>query len=345
MLLLPALVAARSLADDARPDELQRLERVVRGRPPAAQIDSAGSRLFHRSALSGEAWPASAAEQHALLVRARLAQVFGVAALGALTYLTTLLARGRLQALFACALFASLPPVTEAGHVLRPETPATMFAMLSLLLLQFASRPIRRQHPAVRLMTLVAATLAAAMACEALPSLGEVLMVPGVVLMVAAVHVLSRAFAVVRRRSVMALPIRAVNRRLLPWTGTALLVLAATSALLLASHTVPVDSLQVTARQSSLVPDWSVAAVPTYALVLLGLLVGIGRVGLRLGRGGRIGPDLILFVFCALFLIPQGAAGARLDPLPQAPAMAVVLSEGVRAVAVLLSRGLVRRRG
>lgn len=351
VLLLPPLVVGLSLGERAGDDERQRLERIVVDATPEHRVDTAGSRLFHTAALDPAApWPDDADAQQATVVRARLAQVFGVSALALLTYLSVLLARGRLQALFACALFAALPPVVAAGHVLRPETPAALFAMLAVVLLQMASRqaprarhlaPLRSQVAGGGLM--VCAAFACAMACETLPSLGEILLVPGLVLVVAAAQLGSRLLRCGRRRGLIGTPIRAVNRRLLPWTGTSLLAPALTIVLLTATLTATVDELAVTARASELLPAAGFAQVPAWLLLALGLAVGIGRVGLRLGRGARIGPDLVLFVFCAVFLVPAVVGDRNRDPLPQLPAMAVVLSEGLRALVVLLVQ-VVRRR-
>ncbi|MFK7741629.1 MAG: hypothetical protein AB8H80_15030 [Planctomycetota bacterium] len=377
VLLLPPLVAGLSIGSDATPGELARMQRIVgpsqssqqqqqqQPSPPAVaseRVDTGGSRLFHTATLGSSVggWPDDSEAQQALVVQARLAQVFGLGALALLTYLSVLLARGRLQALFACALFSLLPPVAQAGHILRPETIATTFAMLAVVLFQAASRPaprarsrspLRSQAAGAGLM--LCGALAAAMTCETMPSLGKILLVPGLVLVVASIQLGSRTYQCWRRRELEGTPIRAVNRRLVPWTATALLAPAMTIALMRLSWTVPVEALAVTEQVSELLPALSVASLPTFVLMLIGLVAGILRVGLRLGRRAKVGPDLILFVFCALFLMPTLAAAAMgggraavpPDPLPQLPAMAVVLSEGLRTLLELAVRALRRVRG
>src|SRR5690606_29912205 len=122
-------------------------------------------------------------------------------------------------------LIAALPPVAVAGHVLRPETSATMFALLSLVLLQSASRPAprhRHRRPRRSIMVggglMLCAAFAAGMACEALPSVGATLLVPGVVLLAGTLQLLPRGLRCLRRRGLVGTPIRALNRRLIPWT-------------------------------------------------------------------------------------------------------------------------------
>ena len=68
VLLLPALMALRSVGEPASPGELARLERVVVGRSPDAQVDTSTSQLFHRAAVADASWPDDPAAQKALLV-------------------------------------------------------------------------------------------------------------------------------------------------------------------------------------------------------------------------------------------------------------------------------------
>lgn len=307
--------------------------------------------MFHTAAIPDATWPVAAGAQQALVVRARLIQVLGITALAFLTYLSVLLARGRLQALLACGLIAVLPPVAEAGYILRPETPATLFALLSLLLLQVASRPAPRHRyrsPRRSIMVggglMLCASLAAGMACEALPSTGAILLVPGVVLLAGAVQLANRGMRCFRRRALIGTPIRSLNRRLIPWTATALVAPAITWWLLSSTLTVSVDDLAVTERASSLLPDSMIGYAASVSLLAVGLIAGVLRVGIRFGRGARIGPDLILLVFCAVFLMTSLTGEGLADPLPVLPAMAILLSEGLRALLVVALGVLARRR-
>ncbi|MFY9343269.1 MAG: hypothetical protein WAT39_12305 [Planctomycetota bacterium] len=141
VLLLPALVAGVNLAAPARADEVARLAQALGGSDTGA--DSALARQFYVSALADASPPADPAGWQALVGRARVSQVAGVLAIGLLTYLVVLLARGRLQALVATTALALLPPVLHDGHVLRPETPATLFALFATLLFQCFAQPTR----------------------------------------------------------------------------------------------------------------------------------------------------------------------------------------------------------
>lgn len=351
VLLLPSLVVFVAVGTPAKTDELARLQRIVEGRPKAERIDTSGSRMFHTAAIADATWPVAADAQRGLVVRARLMQVFGITALAFLTYLSVLLARGRLQALLACGLIAALPPVAQAGYILRPETPATLFALLSLVLLQVASRPAPRHRyrsPRRSMMVggglMLCASVAAGMACEAMPSVGAILLVPGVVLLAGAVQLANRGIRCFRRRALIGTPIRSLNRRLIPWTATALVAPAITWWLLSSTLTVSVDDLAVTQRASSLLPDSSLGYAVSVGLLAVGLIAGVLRVGIRFGRGARIGPDLILLVFCAVFLMTSLTSQGLADPLPVLPAMAILLSEGLRALLVLALGVLARRR-
>ena len=100
----------------------------------------------------------------------------------------------------------------------------------------------------------------------------------------------------------------------------------------------------MTERASSLLPESTFGYAITALLLVVGLVAGVMRVGIRFGRGGRIGPGLILLVFCAVFLITSLTGEGLVDPLPMVPAMAILLSEGLRALLVLALGLLARRR-
>lgn len=350
MLLLPALMASRGIGDAPAPGELARLERVVTGSLPGDERDSRTSVLFHAAAISDDRWPTEAAGQRAMLVRARRAQVVGVAGLALLTYLVVLFAQGRLQALLACGTFALLPPICEAGSVLRSETAGGLLALSSVLLMQLAASPpprLRGRHPrraaGLAAGLLGCAAVAIALTCEAVPSLGESLLVPGIVLTFAAVEMGARARRVLRRRGLMGVPIRAINGRLIPWTALGFLAPAVALLLMTSSYNVSVDALEVTARHSSLLPTAPFGFAVMTALLGLGSVVMIARVGVRFGAGGRISADLVLLSYCAVFLLAAFSDAIARDPLPLAPAAAVVIGAGAHA-ALVGAVGLLRAR-
>jgi hypothetical protein len=347
LVLLPALVVGSSLAAPARPGEAARLQRALSSAESAAVPDGEVARSFHRSAVMTATWPQASAEQEALLARARLAQVAAIAGLSGLLYLVVLLARGRLQALLACLCLSVLPPVASGGHVLRPEAPAALFAALALLLLQMlAAEPVveaagsRMRRSLLPLAVGGCALLANGMAVAALPSRGEVLLVPGIVLTIAGVQIAWRGAQVWRRRGWLRLPVPAINGRLLPWTALSLLSPVAALVVLSAALSGPSEALAPTAAGDGLLPT-GLAHWPVLVLAAIGALVGVLRVGIGLGRRGRIGADFVLYVFTVAVLAGVLRAPPGEDALPAALPLAVLVAEGLRAVAVAL-RG--RRR-
>ena len=162
--------------------------------------------------------------------------------------------------------------------------------------------------------------------------------------MAGAVQLASRGIRCFRRRALIGTPIRSLNRRLIPWTATALVAPAITWWLLSSTLSVSVYDLAVTERASSLLPTSTFGYAASVVLLAAGLLTGVLRVGIRFGRGARIGPDLILLVFCAVFLMTSLTGEGLVDPLPVLPAMAILLSEGLAAILVLALGLLARRR-
>lgn len=346
--LLPGLVAGVRLSAAPAPGELARVQRAVAPGPTVAP-DSEIGRLFHRATLpAGTTFPADAAAQAALLARARLAQAGGMAGVGLLLYLVVVVARGRVQALLACIALACLPPVALEGHVLRPETPSVLLAGLSLLLLQcLAQAPRRAGRHWTRAVTagglVGCAMLACGLAVATLPSNAASLLVPGVVLTVAAGALFLHALRTGRARGLARVPVRALNARLLPWTAAALMTPVVVLWLLSAGVGVPVDAV---APSVSAAAAWP-AALPgrflVFGLGALGAASGVVRAGVQLGRSGRITADLVLLVACAVTVVGAFAGVPGADRLPAAVLTAVLLADGARTLLVVLAR-LLRRR-
>ena len=285
------------------------------------------------------------------MVRARRAQVAVVAGLGALLYLAVVLAYGRLQALLACCSFALLPPVFDAGHVLRPEAIGAFFALLSVVLMQVAaSAPpeLRGRRPAQASLLvcglLACAAVAIAVTCEALPSLGESLLVPGVVLLLTAVETAARARRMFARRGMIGTPVRAINRRLIPWTALGFLSPAVALFVMRRSYTVSVDELSVTLSQSSLLPGGLFASAAAAVLLALGAVVMVARLGVRLGRGGRITAERVWFCYCSVYLLTSFTDHVARDPLPLAVPAAALVGGGAHALVALVLGVIARRR-
>lgn len=347
LLLLPALVAARHLGEPVRPDELARLARALDPADGGGR-DGQIAREFVRNCAAAEVLPVDGAARDQVVTRARLGQLATLLGVVLLLYLVVMLARGRLQALLACLAFAGLPAVAEDGHVLRAETVALLGATMGLLLLQCvaqASRP-RAGDDGRRLLSVsglaVCAMLATGLAVAALPASGAWLLVPGIVLSIAAVQIVLRSVRLVRRHGWLRLPVRAINRRLLPWTAMALLAPAV--ALWLLWRTVPggVEGLSPAAGLPFL-PRSPTLAVAFVVLLLLGAVAALLQTGNRLRRSGRIDAGLVWFAFCAVgFAGALGGVPDR-DRLPLAVATASLLGNGLFVVLLLVRRLLVGR--
>lgn len=349
-LVLPALVAGVGLGEPARGHELARLQHAIAPATAPAAADNEVARQFFAFLVAGETvFPAEPAAQAQLLARARLGQVLGLFGVGLLLYVAVLLAHGRLQALLACAALAVLPPVLHEGHVLRPETPAALFAALALVLLQcVAQQPRTGRRRTVHVAgLLLCAMVASALSFATLPVSASVLLVPGIVLCIAAVQLTVRAVRIGRRRGLARVPARAINQRLLPWTATALLWPVIALALLAVIVSGPIDALAATASTLGWLPAGMVARVAFALLFATGTLAAILGVGMRFGRRGRIGADLVLLVFCAVTLAGGTGTGGDggADRLPLVVATAAVLAHGARTLLVLLHAAVRRATG
>lgn len=354
VLALPALLAGARLDAPPRPGELQRLAAAAAGGPGGSEV----ARRFQLATAPGvvpEALqgpqPVAGAAATAFVARARLVQVLFLFAASAGVYLATVLARGRLQALLACLCLPMLPPIAAEGHVLRPETAAVVFTLLALVLLQVLAADVhrRRRRGWRRGSVLVAdgavAALALGLAAAALPARGGGLLLPGFVMSVAALHLGARAVRLLRRNGLLRLPIGAINRRLWPWTLAAVLAPVAGLVLLQRLLGGPAGSLPATPSEVGLLPAVLALRWPLQALLGLGTVVAVLRIGLRFGRRGRIGPDLVLLLYCALQLACTVGAGPGTDALPAAPALAIVLSEGLIVTVGAVAWWWLRRRG
>lgn len=345
VVLLPVSVAARGITAAPTAAELQRLERAV------ADQQGAGSevaRQFLVAFVAGSPWPADAAARASFVQRARLMQLLAVGGVSVGVYLAMLLARGRLHALLACAALAVLPAVHARGHELRPEGAAALFLSLGLVLTTcFAADAARPRRPGARRRWLslaglsACACLANGLAVAALPTTGECLLVPGGVLLLGTLQLGLRARQVVLRHGWLRTPIRALNGRLLPWTATSLLMPAV--ALWLLSRAVAGRAETVLPTVGGALLQEAGGAMPL-TLMGIGALAGLLRVGVRLGRRGRLGADLALFTFVAAFVAGLWRAEGE-DALPAAAALAALAGDGAGSLLVLAQGLWGRQRG
>ncbi len=346
IVVLPTLVAGSGIAAPPTSLEVARIAAALGG--GGAGLSELGS-LFHRATCWPEpaAVPTDATALAALVTKARFAQVLAVTCLSLTTYLAVMLARGRLQALLACLCLALSPVVVGNGHVLRSESLAAVFAWFALLLLQVQAQPPMLQARRRRLRRLDVFAMAGCasgalgLAVATMASVGECLLVPGVVLVLATLQIGLRGVRILRDRGLLRVPIRAINARLLPWTVATLLAPAVAWWLLVrVSH-----GTDATPSPSpvALLPETVWLRAPLVFLFVVGCASGIVRTGLRFGRGGRIGADVVLLVQCGVFLAAAAGEPAGRDVTPAAPAMAVVTSEGLLALVFVVRRAMLRR--
>ena len=344
VLLLPTLAAARGLGAPARPEELARLARAVA--PATSGLETAPARAYFARACGFAALPDEPEARQQAVVRARLWQLATLLATTFALHATVVLARGRLHALLASGALALLPAVASAGHVLRPEGPATALSAFAGLLLVGVAGPARGTAPKSRWLWSPARLRWGLAACAAivigfavafLPTQGAVLLAPGAVLFVAAAQMALRTVRLVRRGGWLRLPVRAMNQRLLPWTCLALAAPAVALALLARALRGPADAVAASAGDGALLPAGAAGAAPV-AVAAFGALVAIVQVGGTLRRRGRITGALVLFAAIAL----AGAARVQVAPdrdgLPLAPAIAALVAEGAYALLALAWR-------
>lgn len=344
---LPALVAGIDIDAPPADGELERLRAAWNG-----TIGSDLARQFELAQvpLNAERWPADRPAELRLLGTARLMQVLAIFAISALAYLVTTLARGRLAALATCLAFAALPAVYEVGHVLRPETASVTFAMLGLLLLQCMAHAVhggRSRGPWRRsvVLVLLAANsgLAIGLAIGTMPTMGGMLLVPIALFMLATLQLLLRGMRIGTRRSFMAWPAHAITRRLWPVALAALLSPTAAMLCMLGSLTVPADEVSASELSTSVLPAGTYGAAVLIVLAIVGALSFLVRTGIRFGRRGRLGPDVVLLVYAGTQIIYATGTDGRFDPLPAGPAVAVLVAEGAYGIVALVA-WLSRRR-
>jgi hypothetical protein len=345
VVLLPALVAGVRLADPARPVERERIERAAAPAADARGAETELARWFVHVAARGQRAGASV-DAGGVVGRARLLQVAGIGGIALLLYLNVLMARGRLVALLATGSLALVPAVGMDGHVLRPETPATLFVLLAVLLWQNAAavRYVGRTRlPRTRGVALFAcAALVVALGVATMPSLGESLLVPGFVLVLAWLQAVLRGLRYARRRHLARLPLLAVNRRVVPWLLGALLAPACAAMLLGWSLHGAVESVLVVRVSAQLLPTGGLEWI-AWSLAAVGAAVVVFRLGRWLAGSGRPRADVVLMVYVAIVLATFVGGSLDEDPLSAAPALAVLLAEGAWALLVVVFGLLVAR--
>lgn len=342
--LFPALAAGAGLDRPATDAEVAAL--VAASRSDASLRGP--SELFLTLLLPEDAAGWSEPLLRERLPMCRLAAVAFVLALSGLTYLAVTLARGRARAVLACLALGCLWPVYGDGALLRAEVPSAVFGALGTVLLCLlparlgAARRANtwRAVPAVAALA-VAAGVSFALAASSHGAYGVFLLVPAACLLLALGRHGIALLRVLRRFRFAVLPFRAFTLRVLPWLMVAFAALAAAAALL-AWVAAPA---QPTGSGAGLLPRSMSGAIPLAALAVVGGVLSLLRVGLELGRAGRLSAGAVLFVHCGVLLLHRARADAVDDALPAAMALAVLVAEGGFAVLVVAGGLMVRRGG
>ncbi len=328
---LPAWVGGSTLATAPAAGELDRLRAALESGPREAPV-SAVVRAYAVATLPATAEPARAAE---LLPRARLSSVLGLLAISGLLYLTVSMARRRLTALFACLALAATGPVFELGAVLRPEVPAALFGGLGVLLVvgfpAVVPRPPARRGWLRCLWTTVTAGASIGLAMACVPHAGLYLLVPGFAALLSAGIAFRSGWRAARRGKWLRYPVRALPRRVLPWMLLALGCLALAPIVVLGAVRGDPTALLPSPAPAPLLPGGVLSIVLVVLAAIGGLRLAIG-VGFRLGRAHRVSTAALLLCYVACMLLHWRIAGGQRDALCAAPALAVLVGEGVASV-------------
>lgn len=345
--LLPALLAGIRVDSPPVVGEWSLIEQATSNAP--SSLVTAAFVQMHVAVHSSDL-PARGSDQAmTLLATARLSQVWGLLGLSLLTYLAVSLSIGRVRALLTTALLCLMPAIVVEGYVLRPETPATVFGLLALVLLLGIPnlQPPRRPKAASGLLLAavgVNSGLCIGFAVAALPAAGILLLLPGFAMIISAAHLILRLLRVFRRRLWVVVPLVAASRRLWPWVFASLAAMMATGMLLDIALLAP-DELQPRFSALGLLPAAPWLRWPLAALAVVGGLRLLVRVGLRLGRRGRLGAEALLLLYCILMLGQRLLRDTVEDGMPAAASVAVLVAEGLVYVFLLLAARLRRPAG
>ncbi|MEM7198939.1 MAG: hypothetical protein AAF628_01650 [Planctomycetota bacterium] len=340
ILLLPALVGGVGIDQPPRLGEPEALARALE----APSADAVGSALvsYYGAAVPRDAIKAGAPASRELLPQARRAAVLGLLVVTGLLYLTVLMTRGRLTALFACLALAALPPAGADGYVLRAATPVAAFGGLATLVLMgfpvliAQHRGLRRLLVAAVSALAVGAGLGLAVACG--PRAGIYLLVPGFGLLLALAVTLLLGARAVRRCPGRPVPTVAMQSRVLPWVVLTVIVLGAAGGVssVAMGGTAPFDGVVC----ERLLPHSAWLQVPLIALAGLGALRLVLAVGAHMGRRARVTPAALLVFYVGALILQRGCGGGDVDALLAAPALSIMVAEGALVTLYMAARAL-----
>ncbi|MCC6671810.1 MAG: hypothetical protein IT458_12160 [Planctomycetes bacterium] len=342
--ILPALIAGRNVDAAAAPGEVERLHAAVSGGAAGAGawVDAATRFAF---ALA----PADdlAARLQRDLPGLRVVQVVVLAGAGLLLLVFVAVARGALRAALTILAFAALPCVAAEGHVVRPEVPGLVGALLAAGLLATLARhsapAVRGPLPAqlARAALLAAgAGLACGTAAAFVPAYALGALVPGLALLLVVVALARALWRIQARRPPAATKGQVLVRRVGPWLLATLGVLWLVAFVLRANAAGAAEPAGGSPSTLGLLP------APLPARLAFGLLLGLGALrvvretGARLWSAGRLDAGGVLLLHAGLFLLLQGVRAPGLDATAAAPWCAWLAAEGAWWAFWLLLRRL-----
>ncbi|MBK8978199.1 MAG: hypothetical protein IPM29_20030 [Planctomycetes bacterium] len=334
--LLPALVAGRTIDRPAAAGELARLGAAVddpdgRAAGPAQLLYVA---FVDVAPLAGTVGTQRDAALRRALPMARLGMVAGLFVATALFHVAVTLAAGRALAWLACLVLAVVAPVRDVGCSLRPEVANLAFAMLGLVAVVALCRP-RAGTAAGRAATTVATLaggLALGLAVATQPAYGVHLFAPGLGAAWVLAANLRGTWRALRQRRPDLAPVGGAWRELVPWLLTTLCSFAAGAVLLRSGAPAPTPT--------------GVGLVPTGWWVPVAALAGAGAVVWVLGSRSRPPAQrmahALLAAQSALWIGHRAMLAPDADALPAAPAFALFVAAGLTLAVVLPGRRRVR---
>ena len=333
---MPVLLAFTRIDAPATPHELRRVEAAMF---PERSGLSEAARMFYGATIPESALQSWPRDRQAITVGARLTGMLALFAISALVYLLLAQVRGRVTGVVGSLSLAALPPVAATGYLLRPETGATMFGMLGVVLFVGLPAMLQRRRGLAALISqgclisVVGVLFGLAMAIhnQAWIYLG----IPALALLLSVLSLVFLWPRAIRGRPFGHWPFRAAARRYGPWMCGVLICSAMALLVLTQAGGNPDMSTRPPAEGRGVLPGgwwapvfWGVAGVGA-------LRMGYG-VSLRIQRLRRVRPDTVLFVFVAVMMMQYAMGDPGFDRLPAAVAMACLLGEGVVTATVMV---------
>lgn len=327
------MVAGVSLDAPVRAEEMAQLRSVVEYRDDAELSLAA---VYYRAILPPDVQLDQLEEA---VPMARLRSLLVILLISGLLLGTVSILRGRGTAVLACLAFGCLPPIAVEGARIRPELPSTLFAILGLMFLVSMPLQLRLQRGwslvlrAGAFALVVGSSLALAIAT--VPQYGVYLLIPGTAMILVVLLQLWACLSCLQRRGMTRWPARAMSARIGPWVLVSFATLFFAAMFLTTEAQGEAPSTSTTGLLfSSCWLRWPVLLLAGFAASSL-----LFESGSALGRGRRIRGQEVIFLYAIGLLLHRWQISEEdLDALPAAPALAILLAEGLRVLLYSLAR-------